>query len=52
LYSEWLDYEGYEGGGAWVHTYHDIKGEKTRYAYLKAQASAEDRDFNKKMGIK
>lgn len=51
LYSEWFAYEGYEGGGAWVHTYRDIEGEKARYAYLKAQALSEDREFNSKMGL-
>jgi len=50
LYSEWLAYDGYEGGGAWVHTYRDVRGEKARYAYLRAQAVAEERDFKKKMG--
>lgn len=51
LYSEWLVYEGYDGGGAWIHTYRDIEGEKARYAYLKAQALSEDREFNSKMGL-
>jgi hypothetical protein len=48
-YSEWFSYEGYEGGGAWIHIYRDIEGEKARYAYLNAQASSEEREFNKKM---
>lgn len=49
LYSEWFVFEGYEGGGAWIHTYRDVEGEKARHAYLNAQASSEEREFNKNM---
>lgn len=51
MYSEWLAYECYEGGGVWVHIYNDVEGEKARYAYLNAQANYEEKKFNKLMGV-
>lgn len=30
----------------WVHKYRDVQGEKTRNAYVNAQALSEDRKFN------
>jgi len=51
LYSEWLVYSGYDGGGAWIHTYRDVAGEKALNAYLKAKANSEEREFNRKIGI-
>lgn len=52
LYSEWLDYDGYDGGGAWIHTYRDVAAEKILNAYFNAKADNEQREFNRKMGIK
>ena len=52
LYSEWFVYKGYEGGGAWIHTYRDVKGEKARNAYLMAKASFEERQFQARLSGK
>jgi len=51
LYSEWLVYSGYEGGGAWIHTYRDVEGEKALNAYWNAKADREEIEFSRKMGI-
>ena len=51
LYSEWFVYSGYEGGGAWVHTYRDVEGEKASNAFWNAKADCEEIEFNRKMGI-
>jgi hypothetical protein len=52
LYSEWLAYDGYDGGGAWIHTYRDVAGEKALNAYFNAKVNSEEREFKRKMGIK
>lgn len=51
LYSDWFFYSGYEGGGAWIHTYRDVEGEKALNAYWNAKADREEMQFNRKMGI-
>jgi len=51
LYSEWFVYSGYEGGGAWVHTYRDVEGERASNAFWNAKADCEEIEFNRKMGI-
>ena len=50
--SQWLVYSGYDGGGAWIHTYRDVVGEKVLNAYWNAKAGREEIEFNRKMGIK
>ena len=51
LYSEWLVYSGYENGGAWIHTYRDVEGEKALNAYWNAKDDREEIEFSRKMGI-
>ena len=51
LHSEWLEDYAYDNWGFWVHVYRDVEGEKARHAYLNAQASFEDREFNSKIGL-